>query len=116
MQHRDKPVQVIRTDVDIGVGDHQDSMARRFHHIDQVADFAVSAVQRRIDGQSDIEIGKARLQAAHHGDRRIGRVLHAKQDLKLRVALPAQCGQRRFQQRLVAVQRLQHGDRRTRGR
>ena len=44
--------------------------------------------------------------------RRIGRVLHAEHDLERRVVLRADAGQRRFEQRLVAAERLEDGDRR----
>ena len=78
------------------------------HHVDQVADLPVGAVQRGIDHQGDVDRLEPLLQAPDHRDRRVGFLGDAEDDLKAGVVLPAQRGQGCLQQRFVAVQGLQH--------
>jgi hypothetical protein len=94
----------------VAIGDRQNRVPRRRQHVDQVADLAIRAMPRRVDDQGDLALGKPRPQPIHHGDCRVGPVLHAEHDLIIRMVLHAQRSQRRLQHRLGAMQRLQDGD------
>ena len=116
LQGGDQAVQVVAPDVHIRIRDDQDIVAGSRHHVDEIADLAVRSVDRGINHQRDIVFGKLSLQLADNGDGRIGGILHAEDDLPVRVILPAECGQCFLQQRLVAVQRLQYRHGRLAGR
>ena len=106
--------QIIRRTVQIAVGDHQQVVPGELVHVDQVRDLAVAAVLGGVHHQGDVTLGEALPQPFDNGDGRIRLVLHAEHDLLVRVVLRTHAGQCRFQQRLVAIERLEQGQRRPR--
>ena len=54
LQGRDHTCEIVGLDLDIAVRDDDDIMLDARRHVDQIADLAVDAMERRVDGELDI--------------------------------------------------------------
>jgi len=79
-------------------------MGREGHHIDEVTDLAVAAMQPTINGDLQVDIRIFALQPLHDSYRRIGSVGNAEDDLERWVLLIAKRAQTGVGFRLRAAQ------------
>jgi len=112
LQRSDDGAQILRRHAYVAVGDHQVIVAHGAHHIDQIADLAVAAVQPAVDDAAQIRGRKLAPQAVDDRDRGIGLGVHAEEDLIARIGLNAKRAQALVGRRLDAAQRLQDRHRR----
>jgi hypothetical protein len=77
-----------------------------------VVDLAVRSGRAGAGDEGDIAVREACGEAACDGEPRVGGVGGAADDLKIRIVLAAERGERFLEQRLVAGERLEHRDRR----
>ncbi len=68
-------------------------MARKRHHIDEIAHLAVAAVLPAIDRYGQVAQRKLPLQSLHDGQHRVVRIADAEDHLKLRIRLIAERAQ-----------------------
>ena len=96
----------------VGVRDQQDLVARGRQHVDEVGDLSIGTGRAGAGDEGDIAVREACGEAACDGEPRVGRVGGAADDLKIRIVLAAERGERLLEQRLFAGERLEHRDRR----
>src|SRR5208283_5874738 len=106
-QRSDHSGEVIGQYADIAVGDHEIIVANQRHHVDEVADFAATAVLPAIDRNLQVAGRELALQAADDLEGRIISVRDAEDDLKARIHLIAKRAQTLVQLMLIAAERLQ---------
>ena len=88
-QHRRDRAQIVRSDHDVAVGQHQRVVADARHDVDQVRHLAIDAVNPRIDHEFQRRGRRPGVDRPDDGDRRRVAVLRAAQDLDLAVVVLA---------------------------
>ena len=83
-QRRGHGREIVAAHRDVAVRDQQHRVAGHGQHVDEVAALVVVAVALRIHDDIDRQIGKFLGQARDDGQRRIGRIERAEDDLELR--------------------------------
>src|SRR5690349_23945750 len=104
------PAQVVRGDMNVAVVDQKVRMASHQLHLNQIAHLGVRTQVLRAHDQLDGETGKLTLQALHISDDRILRVIHAKNDLVMRVILLTVTAKALVNVWIRAAKRLQYAD------
>jgi len=100
-----------RAHCDIAIRQDQGVVPGQRQHVDQVGNLGIGAIQRGIGHDGGIGLRILGLQALHHGDRRIGFVMHTENDLDRTVIGLGEKGLEIFGKvGLAPVQRLQDGD------
>ena len=112
MQDRDHTCEIVRIDPDVAVSKNDDVMPDVRRHVDQVADLAVGAMERRIDDELDVARWQRAAQTLDHRDGGVVSVGDAADDLHgSGVALLRKRHQVVVETGVVAMERLEdrHG-------
>ena len=113
LQRGDDAREIVGVDPHVAVGEDDDVVTDARRHVDEVGDLAIQSVHLGFDHEIEIARRLCFLQVLDDRDGAIVGILHPEHDLNgAGIVLAAERGEVVEQSRLVAVQRLEDGDRR----
>ena len=115
LEVRHHPAQVAGSDGHVAVAHQEERVTRESRQVVEIVDLGVGADAAAAGDEAGPDRGMPRGDPPGDGERRVGRIGDAEQELELRVVEPEEAGQVILEGRVEALERLQHAHRRQRG-